>query len=54
MKQMETTKMSIEYQLKGEKDKLAKLEKEVDKIKTERAKWETKAQAVEAELNVSD
>lgn len=49
---METTKISYEYQVKGEKDKLTKVEKELDKIKTERAKWETKAQAVEAELNV--
>jgi hypothetical protein len=49
---METSKISCEYQVKGEKDKLAKMEKELDKIKTERAKWETKAQAVEAELNV--
>lgn len=44
--------MSLEYQLKGEKDKLVKKEKEFDKLKTERVKWETKAQAVEAELNV--
>lgn len=44
--------MSFEFQIKGEKEKLAKKEKEVDKLKTERAKLETKAQAVEAELNV--
>lgn len=44
--------MSLEYQVKGEKDKLTKLEKELDKVKVERAKWETKAQSIEAELNV--
>jgi hypothetical protein len=49
---METTKMSFEYQVKSEKDKYVKIEKELDKLKTERAKWETKAQAVEAELSV--
>lgn len=49
---METTKISFEYQVKGEKDKLVKMEKELDKLKTERAKWETKTQAVEAELSV--
>ena len=49
---METTKMSLEYQLKAEKDKIAKKDKEVEKIKTERLKFETKVQAVEAELNV--
>lgn len=49
---METTKMSFEYQVKSEKDKFVKIEKEMDKIKTEKAKWETKAQAVEAELAV--
>lgn len=49
---METSKMSHEFQVKHEKDKLVKMEKELDKIKTEKAKWETKAQAVEAELNV--
>lgn len=50
---METTKLSSEYQLKAEKDKFTKLEKDLDKLKTERAKWETKASAAEAELNVS-
>lgn len=44
--------MSLEYQLKAEKDKIAKKDKEVEKIKTERLKFETKVQAVEAELNV--
>jgi hypothetical protein len=44
--------MSFEYQVKSEKDKYVKIEKELDKLKTERAKWETKAQAVEAELSV--
>lgn len=52
LKQMETTKMSFEYQVKGEKDKLTKMEKEFDKVKLERVKWETKAQSIEAELNV--
>lgn len=51
-KQMETTKMSLEFQLKGEKDKLVKKDKEMEKLKTERTKWETQVQAVEAELNV--
>lgn len=50
---METSKISLEFQLKGEKDKLSKRDKEFDKLKTERAKFETKAQAFEAELNVS-
>lgn len=45
--------MSFEFQIKGEKDKLTKKEKELEKLKTERTKWETKAQSVEAELNVS-
>ena len=53
LKQMETTKMSCQYQVKSEKDKLVKVEKELDKLKTERAKWETKAQSMEAELKVS-
>lgn len=50
---METSKISWEYQLKAEKDKLTKKEKELEKLKTERTKWETKAQAVEDELSVS-
>jgi hypothetical protein len=50
---METTKMSLDLQLKGEKTKVTKIEKELDKIKIDKAKWETKAQAVEAELAVS-
>lgn len=50
---METSKISWEYQLKAEKDKLTKKEKELEKLKTERTKWETKAQAVEDELNVN-
>lgn len=45
--------MSFELQLKAEKDKLVKKDKELDKMKTEKAKWETKAQAIEAELGVS-
>lgn len=45
--------MSLDYQVKHEKDIVVKKEKELDKMKTERAKWETKAQAAEAELNVS-
>lgn len=50
---METTKTSFEMQLKGEMIKLVKMEKELDKIKLDRTKWETKAQAIEAELSVS-
>lgn len=46
--------MSLEYQLKAEKDKLTKKDKEVEKIKTERVKWETKAQSIEVELDVSE
>lgn len=46
--------MSLEFQLKSEKDKLVKKEKEMEKVKTERGKWETKLQALEAELNVSN
>lgn len=46
--------MSLEYQLKAEKDKLTKKDKEVDKIKSERVKWETKVQSIEAELDVSE
>lgn len=44
--------MSLDYQLKAEKDKIAKKDKEVDKLKTEKVKWETKAQAAETELEV--
>ena len=51
---METTKMSLDFQLKAEKDKLTKKDKELDKLKTERTKWETKTQAAEDELNVSE
>lgn len=50
---METTKMSLDFQLKAEKDKLTKKDKELEKLKTERVKWETKAQTAETELNVS-
>jgi hypothetical protein len=50
---LETTKASFELQLKGEKSKFTKVEKELDKIKLEKTKWETKAQAIEAELSVS-
>lgn len=50
---METTRISLDFQIKAEKDKLTKKEKELDKLKTERAKWETKTQAAEDELNVS-
>lgn len=53
IKQMETTKMSFELQVKGEKDKSTKMEKEFEKLKIDKAKWETKAQAVEAELSVN-
>lgn len=45
--------MSLEYQLKAEKDKLTKKDKDVEKVKTERVKWETKVQSIEAELDVS-
>lgn len=50
---METTKMSLESQLKGETTKLIKMEKEFDRVKIDRIKFETKAQAIEAELLVS-
>lgn len=53
MSQLETTKMSLEAQVKNETNKYNKVEKELDKVKTERAKSETKAQAIEAELLVS-
>lgn len=45
--------MSLEAQLKGETTKFNKLEKEFDRIKVDRIKFETKAQAIEAELSVS-
>lgn len=45
--------MSLEAQLKNETNKFNKIEKELDKLKTEKAKFETKAQAIEAELAVS-
>lgn len=45
--------MSLDFQLKAEKDKLTKKDKELEKLKTERVKWETKAQTAETELNVS-
>lgn len=44
--------MSLEFQLKGEKDKLVKKEKEMEKLKTERSKWEAKVQTAETELKV--
>jgi hypothetical protein len=50
---METTKLSFEFQIKGEKDKFVKKEAELERLKSERLKWETRAQAVEAELNVN-
>lgn len=50
---METMKISMDFQIKAEKDKLTKKEKELDKFKTERSKWEAKTQAAEDELNVS-
>lgn len=53
MSQLETTKMSLEAQVKNEANKYGKIEKELDKVKTEKAKFETKAQAIEAELSVS-
>lgn len=52
-KTLETTKASLELQVKGETNKLNKMEKELDRIKVERIRFETKAQAVEAELAVS-
>lgn len=53
MSQLETTKISLEAQVKNEATKYKRIEKENDKIKTEKAKFETKAQAMEAELAVS-
>lgn len=45
--------MSLDAQLKGEATKLSKMEKELDRVKVERLKFETKAQAIEAELTVN-
>lgn len=46
--------MSLEYQLKAEKDKLTKKDKEVEKIKAERVKAEATAKTLEADLEVSE
>lgn len=53
IKQMENTKATFEKQVKVEKDKLNKLERDFEKCKIDKAKWETKSQAIEAELSVS-
>lgn len=45
--------MSLDFQLKAEKDKLTKKEKELEKLKTERTKYQTRTQVAEDELNVS-
>lgn len=45
--------MSLDAQLKGEATKFSKMEKELDRIKVDRLKFETKAQAIEAELAVN-
>lgn len=51
-KTLETTKISLDAQVKNEANKLSKMEKELDRIKVDRIKFETKAQAMEAELAV--
>lgn len=53
MKQAEAAKGLLDYQLKAEKDKIAKLEKESEKIKSERLKWEQKVGSIDADFNVS-
>lgn len=52
IKQLETSKTTFEKQVKEEKDKFTKLERDFEKCKIDKAKWETKAQAIEAELSV--
>lgn len=52
MSQLKTTKMSLEVQVKNETNKCSKIEKEFERIKTERAKFEAKAQAIEVEFSV--
>jgi hypothetical protein len=43
----------VEYQLKAEREKISKLEKELEKAKNERLKWESKVGGLDAELIVS-
>lgn len=52
IKQADTAKSLVENQLKSEKEKATKVEKEIEKIKTERLKLETKASALDVELAV--
>ena len=52
IKQADAAKTLVESQLKSEKDKVSKVEKEIEKIKTERLKYETKASALDVELAV--
>lgn len=52
IKQADAAKTLVESQLKLEKEKATKIEKEAEKIKTERLKWETKAGALDVELAV--
>ena len=52
IKQADVAKTLVENQLKSEKDKATKAEKEIEKIKTERLKLETKASALDVELAV--
>lgn len=54
IKQLETSKTTFEKQAKDEKDKFTKLERDFERCKIDKAKWETKAQAIEAELSVRE
>ncbi|CAO1349833.1 unnamed protein product [Diamesa tonsa] len=53
IKQADAAKTLVENQLKSEKEKATKVEKEIEKIKTERLKLETKASALDVELAIS-
>lgn len=54
MKQLETAKTSCESNEKQEKDRCAKLEKELNMEKKEKRRWESKVSDLDSDLNVSD
>lgn len=52
MKQLEATKALCESTEKQEKDRCAKLEKELDLEKKEKRRWELKVSDLDSDLNV--
>lgn len=54
MKQLEMAKTSCESNEKQEKDRCAKLEKELNIEKKEKRRWESKVSDLDSDLNVSD